>query len=63
LTETVNFLIASASPYDEVILKITSPGGAVHLYGLAAAQINRLRAAGIHVTVAVDLVAASGQSP
>ncbi len=32
----------------------------MHRYGLAAAQLSRLRAAGIRITVAVDLVAASG---
>ncbi|WP_305856047.1 protease SohB [Balneatrix alpica] len=45
---------------DEVLLRLESPGGVVHGYGLAAAQLMRLREAGIAVTVAVDKVAASG---
>lgn len=44
----------------EVIVKLDSPGGTVTGYGLAAAQLARLRKAGIPLTVAVDQVAASG---
>jgi hypothetical protein len=35
-------------------------GGAVSQYGLAASQLVRIRKAGIHLTVCVDTVAASG---
>jgi serine protease SohB len=45
---------------DEVVLRLHSPGGTVTGYGLAAAEISRLRAARIMVTVSVDQVAASG---
>ncbi len=45
---------------DEVVLRITSPGGLVHTYGLAAAQILRLRSGGIRTTACIDKVAASG---
>lgn len=44
----------------EVIVKLDSPGGTVTGYGLAAAQLARLKKAGIPITVAVDQVAASG---
>ncbi|CAJ1967132.1 unnamed protein product [Cylindrotheca closterium] len=44
----------------EVVLLLTSPGGAVTTYGLAAAQVARLEKAGIRTTVCVDHVAASG---
>lgn len=44
----------------EVIVKLDSPGGTVTGYGLAAAQLARLKKAGIPVTVVVDQVAASG---
>ncbi|CAB9523933.1 Probable protease SohB [Seminavis robusta] len=45
----------------EVVLKITSPGGAVPTFGYAAAQIKRLRQTeGISTTVCVDMYAASG---
>jgi serine protease SohB len=45
---------------DEVVLRLQSPGGTVTGYGLAAAEVSRLRDARIKVTVSVDQVAASG---
>nr|WP_228517998.1 protease SohB [Aliidiomarina indica] len=45
---------------DEVVVRLESPGGVVHGYGLAAAQLKRIRDAEIPLTVAVDKVAASG---
>lgn len=45
---------------DQVLLCLESPGGVVHGYGLAASQLNRLKQANIHLTIAVDKVAASG---
>ncbi len=45
---------------DEVVVRIDSGGGTVTGYGLAAAEILRLRARGIKVTASVDQVAASG---
>ena len=45
----------------EIILKVNSPGGSVSVFGLAAAQIERLRRErGITITVCVDQFAASG---
>lgn len=44
----------------EVIIKLNSGGGSAHRYGLAAAQLKRLRDAGLKTTVCVDEVAASG---
>ncbi|MCG5531980.1 protease SohB [Halorhodospira sp. 9621] len=61
LREEISAIIAAARPgQDEVILRLESPGGAVPAYGLAASQLARLREAGIHLTVCVDRVAASG---
>jgi len=60
LASSVTFILASASKHDEALLRLTSPGGAVATYGLAAAQLQRLREAGIPLTVCVDTVAASG---
>ncbi|MES2803155.1 MAG: protease SohB [Bdellovibrionota bacterium] len=60
LKEEINAVLTVAQKNDEVILRIESPGGVVHGYGLAAAQILRLREAGLQVTVCVDKVAASG---
>jgi serine protease SohB len=45
---------------DEVVLRLQSPGGTVTGYGLAAAEILRLREHKIRVTASVDQVAASG---
>lgn len=55
-------LVASegSASSDEVLLRLESPGGTVTGYGLAASQLARLRNAGVKLTVAIDLVAASG---
>nr|EKS1069935.1 protease SohB [Cronobacter sakazakii] len=47
-------------PADEVLVRLESPGGVVHGYGLAASQLQRLRERQIPLTIAVDKVAASG---
>lgn len=60
LREEITAILAVASKDDEVLIKLESPGGVVHGYGLASSQIARLRDAGIKVTVSVDKVAASG---
>lgn len=60
LREEITAVLAAAGPEDEVLLKLESPYGVVHGYGLAASQLDRLRKAGIRLTVAVDKVAASG---
>ncbi|AWQ48185.1 MAG: protease SohB [Serratia marcescens] len=60
LREEISAVLAVASAQDEVLLRLESPGGVVHGYGLAASQLERLRKGGIRLTVAVDKVAASG---
>ncbi|WP_112288849.1 protease SohB [Rahnella sp. AN3-3W3] len=60
LREEISAVLAVATPEDEVLLRLESPGGVVHGYGLAASQLVRLRQSGIRLTVAVDKVAASG---
>lgn len=45
---------------DKVLLCLESGGGVVHGYGLAASQLDRLKQAGIELTVSIDKVAASG---
>lgn len=60
LREEVSALLHIAEKGDEVLVKLTSPGGAVNSYGLAASQLVRIREKGLHLTVAVDEVAASG---
>src|SRR3984893_14941853 len=53
-------LIAARPATDEAVIRIESPGGTVTGYGLAAAEILRLRERKIMVTASVDQVAASG---
>lgn len=45
---------------DEVVVRLESPGGLVHSYGLAASQLRRIRDRQIPLTICVDKVAASG---
>ena len=60
LREEVSAIIATATPQDEVVVRLESPGGAVPHYGLAAAQLARLRERKIKLTVCIDRIAASG---
>lgn len=60
LAEEISCIIAAAAAGDEVVIRLESAGGLVHSYGLAAAQLERLREAGLSVTICVDKVAASG---
>ena len=61
LREEITLILATAKAgKDRVVVRLESPGGMVHGYGLAAAQLVRLRDAGFHLTICVDKVAASG---
>ena len=60
LREEVTGILRSANPGDEALLVLQSGGGTVTGYGLAAAQLQRFKAAGIKLTVCVEQVAASG---
>lgn len=60
LAEEITAILTVATDRDEVVVKVYSPGGLVHAYGLAASQLQRIRDRGIPLTVAVDKVAASG---
>ena len=58
--QEISAIIDVASKEDEVVIRLESSGGLVHAYGLAAAQMDRLSAAGLITTVCIDKVAASG---
>ncbi|CAN0557681.1 unnamed protein product [Ectocarpus sp. 12 AP-2014] len=58
--QEVSAIIDVANKDDEVVVRLESAGGLVHAYGLAAAQLDRLRTAGLTTTVCIDKVAASG---
>lgn len=61
LREEVSAVLQVARPgTDRVLLVLDSPGGMVPGYGLAAAQLARLRTRGIELVAVVDRVAASG---
>ncbi len=60
LREEITAILTAATPSDEVLVRVESPGGVVHGYGFCASQLQRIRNAGIPLTVAVDKVAASG---
>ena len=53
-------LIAARPGTDEAVIRIESPGGTVTGYGLAAAEILRLREHKVKVVASIDQVAASG---
>ncbi|MAR93373.1 MAG: protease SohB [Pseudomonadota bacterium] len=60
LANEVTAVLTMAEKQDEVVLRLESPGGQVHGYGLAASQLERFRQREIPLTVCVDKVAASG---
>ena len=60
LREEVSAIATVAGKGDEVVVRLESAGGAVPHYGLAAAQLLRLRDRTIQVTVCIDRMAASG---
>ncbi|MGY0613822.1 protease SohB [Vibrio sp. FJH11] len=60
LREEITAILAVAREGDDVLLRLESGGGMVHGYGLASSQLDRIKAAGLPLTIAVDKVAASG---
>jgi serine protease SohB len=60
LREEITALLCIAKPKDEVLIRLESPGGSVNGYGLAAAQLQRIRDKSIPLTVCIDKIAASG---
>jgi serine protease SohB len=60
LREEITAVLSIATSRDEVVVRLESPGGMVHSYGLAASQLSRIVTKEIPLTIAVDKVAASG---
>ncbi len=60
LREEVTAILRVAKPGDEALLKLQTGGGTVTGYGLAAAQLQRFKKAGMKLTICVEQVAASG---
>ncbi|HIH2763862.1 MAG TPA: protease SohB, partial [Candidatus Azoamicus sp.] len=60
LKKILSIIILNKLNVDEVLLKLTSSGGIVTNYGLAATQLKRLKNENIKLTISIDTVAASG---
>jgi len=60
LREEVTAILRTAKPGDEALLVLQSGGGTVTGYGLAAAQLQRIKEKGLSLTICVEQVAASG---
>jgi serine protease SohB len=61
LRNSITAVLSIADPKnDEILIRLESGGGMVHSYGLASAQLNRIKNKNVPLTVCVDKVAASG---
>lgn len=60
LRKEVTTVLSLAEADDEIVLRLESPGGMVHSYGLASSQLERIKQREIPLTICVDKVAASG---
>ena len=60
MREEITAILTMATEKDEVVVRLESPGGMVHSYGLASSQLERIKRKGVPLTVCVDKVAASG---
>lgn len=60
LTKLITSILNGAKNNDEVVVRLESSGGFFYSYGLAAAQLERLRKSSIKLTICVDKMAASG---
>lgn len=60
LRDEITAILTIATPEDEVVVRIESPGGSVNGYGLAASQLHRIRDRQIPLTICIDKIAASG---
>lgn len=56
----ITAILTFAEKDDEIVVRLESGGGMVHSYGLASSQLKRIRDKGIHLTICIDRVAASG---
>ncbi len=60
LRDEVSAILSIATPADEIVVRVESPGGSVNGYGLAASQLQRIRDQQIPLTICIDKIAASG---
>jgi serine protease SohB len=60
LRNEITAVLTEIRTQDEIVVRIESPGGMVHGYGLAASQLERVRQQKVRLVTAIDKVAASG---
>ena len=60
LRNEVTAVLMVAKGCDEIVIRLESPGGMVHAYGLASSQLERIKRKNITLTICIDKVAASG---
>ncbi|MFK7889600.1 MAG: protease SohB [Granulosicoccus sp.] len=60
LRREITAVLTTATPEDEILVRLESGGGMVTSYGLAASQLDRIKEKKIPLTICVDKVAASG---
>ncbi len=60
IKDIISLLILERKHINEILIKLTSSGGLVNNYGLAASSIKLLKDKNITLTVAIDMIAASG---
>ena len=60
LRQEISGILLVAGPDDEVLVRLQSGGGMVPNYGLAAAELARLKGRVRQLTIAIDRIAASG---
>jgi len=60
LRQEITAILMVARKNDEVFVRVSSAGGMVNTYGLAASQLKRIKDKNITLTISVDKVAASG---
>jgi len=60
LRREISAILTTATPQDEVVVRLESGGGMVAPYGLGASQLARILDKNVPLTVTVDTVAASG---
>ena len=60
LAKEISSVLMVAESSDEIVLRLESPGGMVHAYGLTSSQLDRIKKKEIPLTICVDKMAASG---
>jgi len=60
LRNEITAVLMVAKECDEIVIRLESPGGMVHAYGLASSQLERIKRKNISLTICIDKVAASG---